>query len=265
MNYKKSFYFDKDRFSKMLSFEISGFDSSPSIKFAMEGSEREVVFHIAFLIGLWITVRGIPDSWFPQEYNSYGKQYYPCDREIRLTLIDFHLLVFSCWLDPNSWHRKDNGWRQWSINFQRLIQGKHNCEFINIETKQMLLPFYEGNYNVEVIKKMRIDSWQRWFTRMSISFEVKCGYYNNDNKWIDVPIPHEGKGENSWDCGEDATWSSSFPATFRRNKKFAMKTCEDAALYFWQCMMETRIRYGGSHWMPKIVKQHPLSFIKTST
>lgn len=57
---------------------------------------------------------------------------------------------------------------------------------------------------------------------------------------IPVGIPHEGKGENSWDCGMDATFASTFPvergeSIYAIAKRFAM-SC-----------LKTRQKYGSLH------------------
>jgi hypothetical protein len=53
-----------------------------------------------------------------------------------------------------------------------------------------------------------------------------------------VPVP--GKGENSWDCGEDALYSLSTTAA----------TIDEAIEKFKASVMKTRERYGGKDWMP---------------
>ena len=53
-----------------------------------------------------------------------------------------------------------------------------------------------------------------------------------------LPIP--GKGENSWDCGDDAYYSIGTPAA----------TAMEAVEYAADRVLETRRRYGGSSWAP---------------
>lgn len=136
----------------------------------------------------------------------------------------------------DEWNSTDPKWRRGSIHFDTLIKGKRTCTWENIDGGRFLLPFFEGCYEVEVIKKLRTDSYQRWFSRKSIAFEVRC----------DVGIPHEGKGDNSYDQDEGATFSIHFPGTRTRNNSLY-----EAALYFWQSCMETRKRYGWPNWVPR--------------
>jgi hypothetical protein len=48
----------------------------------------------------------------------------------------------------------------------------------------------------------RIATRKRWFTQVNYSAEVEPR----------TPIPYQGKGENSWDCGEDGLHSMMGPA-----------------------------------------------------
>lgn len=59
----------------------------------------------------------------------------------------------------------------------------------------------EGSYRATVT--IERDSWTRarWFARRIERAHVD----------IHDPIPTPGKGENSWDCGDDALHSSTFP------------------------------------------------------
>lgn len=65
-------------------------------------------------------------------------------------------------------------------------------------------------------------------------------------RWdIDIPqgLPVPGKGENSWDCGEDAIYGSSFPQD-------GLNVAE-AIAYIQADALRTRARYGGANWRPK--------------
>lgn len=55
------------------------------------------------------------------------------------------------------------------------------------------------------------------------------------------PVPVPGKGENSWDCGENATYGMSCAAD----------TIEEAIGKFVSSTLRTRTRYGGQNWTPK--------------
>lgn len=245
--------------NRSISVEVAGWRSHPSIYVRVDGSERDVCFHFALGFGIWITFeRFLPKSWYPTYESSYGHGRIGEEREISLS---FHGGCFwwDFWVSEewSSW-TKNKTWRKGCWHIVDLIKGKHKCERNEIHRDEHVLPFYEGNYNVEVIKYLRIDKWPRWPTRKMVSWEVKAGYYK-DGKFIDKPIPVEGKGESSYDCDEDATWSMTFPGAPYRKE---VQSSYDAALYFWHSMMKSRERRGSSRWVPKAFSNQKLKTLQ---
>lgn len=257
-NKRKWWHFGKN-YRKSITIEIAGWKSHPSIYFRADGGEGDITFHIALGFGIWITFAGfIPNKWYPRYYSTYTKNKLPEERELSIS-IHGGCLWWDFWVSENwSSYTKNKTWRKGNIDFRRLIMGKHKCEWKEIERRQFMLPFLEGNYNVEVIKSYRFDIWQRWPMKKTISYEVIAGYYEN-GEFIAKPVPVEGKGENSWDCDEDATYSCYFPGPPYRKEN---KTCFDAALYFWHSMMKSRERYGSAQWIPQAFKDKKIEFIK---
>lgn len=248
-NKRKFFHFGQNR--KCISFEIAGFDSSPTIGLNVDGGEGDFVIHLAFGIGLWITFTDfLPNNWYPTDRSdTYGSL--PGERDLSIRF--HHWSLWWCfWKDNSRWCSGDSKLRSGSFDFVRLLKGKHDCKWIVLEKEIHTISMTEKDYSVEVTKELRIDFWQRWFTNKSISYKVKCGYYDESKKFIECPIPVEGKGENSWDCGENARYSSSFPA---KNDNHNIKNCSEAALYFEQDINKDRIRYGGKNWIPKEYKR----------
>lgn len=255
-NKRKWWYFKKGR---SISIEVAGFKSNPSIYFRADGDEGDITFHIAFFVGIWVSFeRFIPRSWYPTyESKTYGKL--PAEREFSLS---FHggRFWWNFWVSDewSSW-TKNKTWRKGCWRIVDWIKGKHQYSRVEAGKDYLLLPFFEGIYNVEVIKYERIDKWQRWPSRKMVSWEIKAGYYDDKGEFIEKPIPVEGKGENSWDCDEDATYSMSFPGhPFKKN----IKSSYDAALYFWHSMMKDRERRGSATWVPKSHSNKILNIIK---
>jgi hypothetical protein len=60
---------------------------------------------------------------------------------------------------------------------------------------------------------------------------------------IERGVPTPGKGENSWDCGQDATYGLTCPAS----------TVEEALASLRASVMRDRERYGGKDWKPEAV------------
>lgn len=256
-NKRKWWHFKNE---KCITVEISGLDCNPSIYFRMDGDEPGVVFHIGFLIGIWVTFeRFIPNSWYPQRWSDHCKCFLPEEREISFRIFGgsfwWNLWVSEDW----SSYTKNKTWRKGCWHIVDRIKGKHTYGRELLEVKQYALPFLEGNYNIEVSKYERTDSWPRWFTRKMISFNVRVGYYNEKKEWVSQGVPVEGKGENSWDCDEDATYEMGFPGT-PYNK--GVKNCFDAALHFWHDMMKSREKTGSAQWLPEKYRGRELEIIK---
>lgn len=132
--------------------------------------------------------------------------------------------------DHHSPHRW--GW-SWSVSVLDKLLGSpvyradpHPTEFIG----EVKMP--ERGY--ACTGRIARDSWRRprWFRRTVVRAHVKM------NTGEQIPIP--GKGENSWDCGEDANYSQTFPA----------KTIEEALAHVAADAMRTREKRGGPNWRP---------------
>lgn len=121
------------------------------------------------------------------------------------------------------------GWR-WSTFVTDRLLGSATYSKRVIETHQATVPMPEASYSATVT--IQEETWKRprWFARRRLgsSIEVAGG----------VPVP--GKGENSWDCGEDAIYStgSSEP------------TVASAVAQLVKSALETRERHGGRDWRP---------------
>ncbi len=70
------------------------------------------------------------------------------------------------------------------------------------------------------------------------------------------PVPTPGKGENSWDLDDDATYSTTMPVNGR--------TPEELVEDFKKSTLERRERYGGRNWKPS-VNPDPLPVVASPT
>jgi hypothetical protein len=151
--------------------------------------------------------------WFSLHVESwplFGK--WPC----RATGISAH--DGALWLQlayrTDAWEKPRGGWRQrlrwrwrqglsWRLDPLNLLCGKAQYRPGTPELHQATLPLPEGNYKVNV--ELRTDSWRRprapWTSRL-----------RRAHMTLPTPIPIPGKGENSWDCGEDSICSLTCPA-----------------------------------------------------
>ena len=146
----------------------------------------------------------------------------------RITQISVHNggIWWKIWLDPNEWSSRTPKWREGNFNFVNFLLGHQRCTEYLIEERNVLIPMPEGTYQARA--RLKEFSWSRprWFTKRikRVVFDIPKG------------IPHEGKGENAWDCGHDATFG------------FITGECisitEGVGMLVGTCLSD-RVKYGG--------------------
>lgn len=106
--------------------------------------------------------------------------------------------------DPNSWSEERDRWRSFSFRFVDALLGTARTTREVLDDRQVVIPMPEGAYPARA-KLERVELRRpRWpgverFTRVEI-----------DLGGIGIPFP--GKGENSYDCDDDATYARTAPA-----------------------------------------------------
>lgn len=125
--------------------------------------------------------------------------------------------------DTMGW--KKGGWR-WYLNIDNKLKGKYKVSKKIIEERDILVPMPEKSYRAHAILADWTWKYPRWFPKTVRRCE------------IDVPegIPHAGKGENSWDCGDTAT----FGMTTGRVRSIAKAVGNLVGT-----VLNDRVRYGG--------------------
>lgn len=112
-------------------------------------------------------------------------------------------LWWQCW-DREAVHFGDDPW--WMRgNWHPLdtLLGRHEHRSEELQARDVQIPMPEGNYTATA--KLERATWKRprWpfaKTILRVSIDIPKG----------IPVP--GKGENSWDCGPDATFGLTTPA-----------------------------------------------------
>lgn len=168
-------------------------------------------------------------------------------REIRVTFtlddesVNHINLHWSLWCPPGEWHSGTPYWRSGAFYPISAIFGKsvfHSRDIGRPLVTVIDLP--EGEYPVKVTTS--IDTWTRprwpgnWQQVTRYKVEVMP-----DEKGKDRGAPVPGKGENSWDCGEDAIYSLT---TCARDEFDALQKFRDDVL-------KTRQKRGGNNWRPE--------------
>lgn len=141
-------------------------------------------------LGLWQPIERIytaPD----------GTQYPIADRrEFDFSVYDWTIRL-TPWGRWGEWRAADPWWiRGVSFDVRRFVLGQ-NVYIKNVQrTEPVTIPMPEGLYRAEAEISMVTRGYSRWFKRTAeeVSLTIPNG------------IPFAGKGENSWDCGDDGLY-----------------------------------------------------------
>lgn len=142
-------------------------------------------------------------------------------------------LVLHPWSRSMEWRSRDSWWvRGISICPMDLIFGRRKHSDYVIDKKPVKVPLPERVYDGTV--KIEHATWRRprwpWWPlrRDRVRYEVA----------VEGGVPVPGKGENAWDCGDDAIHSQS---------SCNPRSEEAAIASFVEAVLTTRRRYGGNH------------------
>jgi len=197
---------------------------------AMSAGVKFIIF------SLWISWSNFKvQSWLSMK-TKRRSQKYGNGREIKVYWHEWGIW-WTLWGDPDESQSKDPWYvkmHHWDI--REIIFGRSKYSSRPIKQERVVVPMPEGGYPALV--KINEDTWRRprWpFPRRMIRSELIP----------DKPIPFPGKGENSWDCGEDAMHSLYGP--YDTSLKAAIAACES--------VMRDRLRYGaGWNYRPDVNK-----------
>jgi len=151
-------------------------------------------------------------------------------REFSLQVHDW-AIWWSVWTDPNGWSSKRPRWRNGAFHVLDALLGKAKHSSVELKRVSVVVPMPEGVYGGECA--LTEDTWQRprWFAKRLRRATVE----------MREPIPFPGKGENDWDCGEDALYGLTAPAS----------TVAEAVAATAASALRSRERYGGIDYVPE--------------
>lgn len=104
----------------------------------------------------------------------------------------------------DEWHRDDPlNWMRGCIFVADKLLGRMDYHKAKVgPVVDAIASFPEGDYPLKLQREVAIRKRARWpFKSMSRSVNIEAVR----------PAPFQGKGENSWDCGDDAIWGMSSP------------------------------------------------------
>lgn len=161
------------------------------------------------------------------------------DREIRVAFHD-RTLWWNLGLDPDEWRSNEPRWRRGSFDVAEALFGKESVTETPVgDPEPVAIPMPEGAYagmcSMLLVRRAR----PRWISSSFRVAEIE----------LSTPIPVPGKGENSWDCDEDAIHSLRGPAI----------TPADAVANLVRSALSTRERRGGRDWRPSKPAPRPIA------
>jgi hypothetical protein len=166
----------------------------------------------------WIAKRLVSDSW-------------DGEREIQVVLSahDKGTFNWSLWHPVHSWSSKTPKWRNGHWCPLDWVLGRWDYSNDVLSTHSVEIPMPERSYPATV--SMERSTWRRHRVPF-LSKSIKRAK-------VDIPggIGYPGKGENAWDCGDDATFGLTAPAY----------SVEDAIGQVVSSVLRNRMRYGGEH------------------
>jgi hypothetical protein len=205
-----------------------------SVGLGLADYENAVSFHIClYLFSFYFNLEYSPLERWLEEKTKRKDEKYGNGRTIGFTWMEGSLMV-DLWNDPMEWRSRDPKWQSFSINPMDILLGRRKHASRTLAKEMRLLTMPEKAYPVVI--ELKEDSWKRprWLWPDKIvraHIEIEGG----------VPVP--GKGENSYDCGEDATYGLTCPA----------KSFDEALSKLYATVMQSRERYGGRNWKPESV------------
>lgn len=124
-------------------------------------------------------------------------------RDFSLAVHD-HAVWWTVGADDAGWASETPRWRQgsWHPIGRNMRQGEPEL----IEEREVLVPMPERSYRA----KARLERTNWGFSKLPRRFD-RVDRHVHINMLDGEQIPFPGKGENSWDCGDDAVFSISVP------------------------------------------------------
>ena len=191
--------------------------------FKIEHDDEGWLVHVALpLVSLFV---GFDAPWLPCRYPDKP-------RALELSVRDW-TIRWCFWSTSMEWHSKTPRWRDGSFNLVDFLLGRWNIVDRPLKYRWVLVPMPERAYvGCACLSEVTVKR-PRWFGRCTPRVTI-----------IMLPgeqVPFPGKGESSWDCGEDGYYESTSPA----------RSISDGVAELVRSVLGRRERYGGSDWMPE--------------
>lgn len=206
---------------RCVSLEAAWFRGWFGFRFKWGGEEDlQISLHLAF-VSVWFALDGfLKTPWEAREFEVSFRDWGPS---------------LTVWGKENEWVAADPWWvRGVHVNLINLVLGRRKYSAVPLgKPIDLAIAMPEKTYRATCQLKECVWKRPRWpFAKRlkRADFEIPGG------------IPFPGKGENSWDCGQDGIYGMTCPAT----------TPEQAIAAVVESVMRNRRRHGGSlDWEPE--------------
>lgn len=196
------------------------------------GRDVTASLSIPRLFSYWVTLEDVVRG----TYRGYNHN----EREYGLSVYEDHVTLRWHYHDSGAWHsdkkknKEANPGGYMSFFWRDKVLGKADYSKAITLTERAIIPMPEGPYPATVEISRAVWKRPRWpFAKVIYRAEITP----------DTPVGTPGKGENAWDCEDDATYSMTTPAN----------TVEEAVTSFVESTLKRRRQYGGPNWIPSKV------------
>lgn len=169
--------------------------------------------------------------WFSVEAPIFSRRYGE-GRELRLNVHDW-AVWWNLWTDTSGWSSKTPWYRNGCLHIDDLFLGKVTYSTRKLDECEVEVPMPERCYRGRAVLEEATWKRPRWFAKKLVRVNIEM------LKGEQVPFP--GKGENSWDCGEDAAYGFGGPA----------RSIEAGVAMMVESVLMSRRRHGGRGWRPE--------------
>lgn len=183
--------------------------------------------------------RPIPGSERPAPWRGEGAVYFQTTpgREFGVSFHGGRIWIKIWQRGDGAWSNTDPRWQSFSLDPLDLLLGKLEIESTEEELGPVRIPMPEGVYGARA-RLIRITHrrglWKKHWWRI--------GFDEIEGPGGEKCVPYPGKGENSWDCGQDGAFGMSVPAGIE---------LPEAIGYFVGDILRTRLKRTGSmFWTP---------------
>lgn len=179
---------------------------------SMRVHENKITF--CFDLGFFTFYPSFEGFWF----------YAPNDRVTGMRWVN-EFIWFDLWKDDDGWAKNWKG-LHYSLNLARLFFGDLEYEEQQVDAQRTFIPMPEGAYPATVNLFRVRRGRQRWLKEIYIQARITP----------DKPVGIPGKGENAWDCDDDAIYEMSCQANTisQAVAKFVQSALRDREKYGWQ-------------------------------